>query len=94
VTDGFTIDNPKHLRTQDFERLGIDVIDNSPTEIKDATAEMYAFLTDKTDDAQELSTAQQLFWEKYPDLPGPAKSETALSRIGEKFIHQNPWFLK
>ena len=94
VTDGFTIDNPNHLRTQDFERLGIDVIDNSPTEIKDATAEMYAFLSDKTDDAKELSTTQQLFWQKYPDLPGPAKSETALSRIGEKFIHQNPWFLE
>lgn len=93
VADGFTIDNPKHLRTQDFERLGIDVIDNSATEIKDATAEMYAFLSDKNDDAKELSAAQQLFWEKYPDLPGIAKSEIALSRIGEKFIHQNPWFL-
>lgn len=93
VADGFTIDNPKHLRTQDFARLGIDVIDNSSIEIKDATAEMYAFLTDKNDDVKELSAAQQLFWKKFPDLPGIPKSETALSRIGEKFIHQNPWFL-
>jgi putative glycosyltransferase (TIGR04372 family) len=93
MAGGFTIDNPRNLRTQDFERLGIDVIDNSPTEIKDATAEMYEFLSDKDDVAKELSTAQQLFWEKYPDLPGIAKFKTALSRIGEKFIQQNPWFL-
>lgn len=94
MADGFTIDNPRSLRTQDFERLGIDVIDNSPIEIKDATAEMYEFLTAKNDDAKELSAAQKLFWKKYPDLPGIAKSETALSRIGEKYIHQNPWFLE
>ena len=94
MSDGFTIENPKHLRTQDFERLGIDVIDNSSSEIKNATVEMYAFLSDNNQEAKELSTAQQLFWEKYPDIPGVAKSETALSRIGEKFIHQNPWFLE
>ena len=50
-------------------------------------------LTDKNDDVKELSAAQQLFWKKFPDLPGIPKSETALSRIGEKFIHQNPWIL-
>jgi putative glycosyltransferase (TIGR04372 family) len=94
VAEGFTIDNPRHLRTQDFERLGIDVIDNSSAEIKDATAEMYEFLSDKDDEAKELSTAQQLFWGKYPDLPGIVKPETELGRIGEKFIHQNPWFLE
>jgi len=94
VADGFTIDNPKHLRTQDFERLGIDVIDNSSSEIKDATAEMYTFISDNNQDTKELSTAQQLFWEKYPDIPGVAKSEIAFSRIGKKFIDDNPWFLE
>ena len=42
--DGFTVDNPRHLRTQDFERLEIDVIDNTASEIKDVTVEMYEFL--------------------------------------------------
>jgi putative glycosyltransferase (TIGR04372 family) len=94
LASGFTVDNPRHLRTQDFVRLKIDVIDNSPTEIKDATEEMYEFLSDKDHDTRELSAAQQLFWEKFPDPPEIAKYTTGLSRIGEKFIHQNPWFLE
>jgi putative glycosyltransferase (TIGR04372 family) len=94
LADGFTIDNPRNFRTQDFERLGIDVIDNSPTEIKDATMEMYKFLTDKNLHAKDLSEAQKLFWIKFPDLPELGKSGTAVSRVGEKFIQQNLWLLE
>ena len=93
TADGFTIDNPRNLRTQDFIRLGIDVIDNSPTEIKVAASEMYEFLNDNNRDAKGLSTAQQLFWKKYPEIPGITNSATPVSRIGENFLHQNPWFL-
>jgi len=88
--DGFTVDNPRHLRTQDFERLGIEVIDNTASEIKDATIEMYEYLT-RGNDVTELSEEQIKFWRNFPNVPGFDKSRPALSRIGKKFIHQNPW---
>ena len=54
---------------------------------------MYEFLNDNNRDAKGLSTAQQLFWKKYPEIPGITNSATPVSRIGENFLHQNPWLL-
>ena len=90
--DGFTVDNPRNLRTQDFERLGIEVIDNTASEIKYAAIEMYEFLT-RNDNAAEFSEDQMKFWENFPNVPGFDKSMPPLSRIGAEFIHQNPWLL-
>jgi len=89
---GFTVDNPRNLRTQDFERLGIEVIDNTASEIKYATIEMYEFLT-RGNDVAELSEEQIKFWGNFPNVPGFDKSRPALSRIGKKFIHENRWLL-
>lgn len=91
--DGFTVDNPRDLRAQDFERLGIEVIDNTASEIYRATVEMYEYLTKKNNNVVELSEEQIKFWEKFPNVPGIGKSSTFLSKIGEEFIQQNPWLL-
>lgn len=91
--DGFTVDNPRHLRTQDFERLGIDVIDNTASEIKDVTVEMYEFLAKKNGNVIQLSEKQVEFWEKFPNIFGFDESTPFLSRIGKRFIDQNPWLL-
>ena len=90
--DGFTVDNPRNLRTQDFERLGIEVIDNTASEIKYAAIEMYEFLT-RNYNATEFSEDQMKFWENFPNVPGFDKSMPVLGRIGAGFIHQNPWLL-
>ena len=91
--DGFTVDNPRHLRTQDFERLEIDVIDNTASEIKDVTVEMYEFLAKNNNNVIQLSGKQVKFWEKFPNIFGFDESRPVLSRIGKKFIDQNPWLL-
>jgi putative glycosyltransferase (TIGR04372 family) len=92
--DGFTVDNPKHLRTQDLERLGIDVIDNTPAEIKDATEEMYDFVVNRSNGAKDLSKPQKVFWDKFPDVPGASKPTKTQSRIGKTFIQQNHWLIE
>jgi putative glycosyltransferase (TIGR04372 family) len=94
VTNGFTVDNPRHFRTQDFERLGIDVIDNTPTEIKDAAEEMYELLTGKNKGLKGLSKIQKIFWDKFPDVLGTNSTTTAHSRIGKKFIEENRWLVE
>lgn len=90
---GFTIDNPIHLRSQDFAKLGITVIDNSEIEIKDAVAEMYELLTKTDVNKSELDSDQLQFWRSFPrdhrlDNFGPPRA-----RIGKNFLKQNPWLL-
>jgi putative glycosyltransferase (TIGR04372 family) len=94
LINGFTVDNPRHLRTQDFERLGIDVVDNTPAEIKDATMEMYDYLINTNNRAKVLNRSQKVFWDKFPDVPGTAKPTMAQSRIGKKFIQNNRWLIE
>ena len=93
IEKGFTIDNPLHLRSQDFAKLGIMVIDNSEIEIKDAVAEMYELLTKADVNKSELSNDQLQFWRSFPrdhrlDNFGPPRA-----RIGKNFLKQNPWLL-
>jgi putative glycosyltransferase (TIGR04372 family) len=93
INYGFTIDNPLHFRTQDFTRLGVDVIDNGNFEIKDATIEMYELLTKKGKNKLALSRNQIKFWEAFPkDQRLDILGETA-SKVGENFLKQNPWLI-
>jgi putative glycosyltransferase (TIGR04372 family) len=91
---GFTVDNPLHLRSLDIERLGIKIIDNTSSEIKDATVEMYDMLTNKDAHKSELSERQMEFWEKFPNISGVDNFGPPLSRVGEKFLEQNPWLIE
>jgi len=91
--EGFTVDNPLHLRSQDFEKLEIQVIDNTDVEIKDATIEMYESLTNKDIQEVPLTAMQNLFWEKFPNVPKCDNHISPSSRIGKDFIRQNQWLL-
>lgn len=91
IEKGFTVDNPLYLRTQDLDRLGVRIIDNSEIEIKDAVAEMYELLTKNIFKKIELENDQLQFWQTFPkdkrlDYFGPP-----LARIGKKYLEQNPW---
>ena len=92
LSGGFSVDNPRHLRGQDFERFDIEVIDNSSDEILGATQEMFQ-LVSKLPLTTPLSINQRRYWIKFPfyntlDVHGQPKS-----RIGKKFIDQNLWLL-
>lgn len=94
IKEGFTVDNPLHFRTQDLDRLGIYVQDNTSVEIKEVTIEMYNSLKSKKKHNMELSEKQQSFWKSFPqderlDISGKAHGE-----IGESFLDNNPWLLK
>lgn len=90
---GFSIDNPRHLRTQDFEKLGITIIDNTSEEILDATKEMYDFVLNPSSHLV-LSENQQRYWQKFPIMNGLDIKTAQESRIGKKFINQNLWLIE
>ena len=89
--NGFTLDNPRNLRSQDLDRLQIKVFDNTSEEILDATKEMF-FLLQSGGDFSKLSDAQTKFWQNFPSENTQIFGKPA-SRIGRKFIHQNSWLL-
>lgn len=94
IKAGFTVDNPLHFRTQDLDRLGIYVKDNTSAEIKEVTIEMYNSLSSKKKHHGELSKKQQSFWKSFPqdkrlDISGKAHGE-----IGESFLDNNQWLLE
>ena len=90
--NGFTIDNQNYLRSQDLNRLQIRVVDNTSAEILDATKEML-FLLQSSDDFSSLSIEQIEFWRNFPTKVIQRQGKP-LSRVGEKFIRENPWLKK
>lgn len=91
--EGFTIDNPIHLRSQDFARLRVRVIDNSEIEIKDAVVEMYDLLTKNDVTKSELDSDQLQFWQSFPRDHRLDNVGLPQARIGNNFLKQNPWLL-
>jgi len=94
IKEGFTVDNHLHLRAQDFSRLGVEIIDNSDVEIRDATVEMHTLLTKPGIKRLELNKTQIKFWEMFPQDKRLDNSGPPGSRICEKFLKQNPWLAK
>ena len=94
IKDGFTIDNPLHFRTEDFERLGIEVIDNTNVEIREATAEMYNLLEERNLNNLDLARSQINFWDAFPNDVRLDVFGKKMGRIGENFLQQNPWLIK
>jgi hypothetical protein len=88
---GFTVDNPRHLRSQDLEKLKIKVIDNSSEEILSATKEMY-FLLQSKDNFASMNANQTEFWRNFPE-DVLRISGKPLSRIGASYIEKNSWLL-
>ena len=93
VKDGFTVDNPLHLRTQDLERLGIQVQDNTSSEIKEITIEMYDSLTSQRENYSVLSELQQSFWKSFPKDKRLDISGNTYGEIGKNFLENNRWLL-
>jgi putative glycosyltransferase (TIGR04372 family) len=88
---GFTVDNPRHLRSQDLEKLKIKVIDNSSEEILSATKEMY-FLLQSKNNFTSMNANQTEFWRNFPE-DVLRISGKPLSRIGASYIEKNSWLL-
>jgi putative glycosyltransferase (TIGR04372 family) len=87
--NAFTIDNKNFLRSQDLSRLQIRVVDNTSAEILDATKEMF-FLLKSSDDFSSLNFEQIEFWRNFPTAAIQSQGKP-LSRVGAKFICENPW---
>jgi putative glycosyltransferase (TIGR04372 family) len=93
VKEGFTVDNPLHLRAQDLERLGIYVQDNTSSEINEITIEMYNSLIGQQKNYSVLSELQQSFWKSFPQDKRLDISGNTYGEIGKDFLDKNPWLL-
>jgi len=91
VNEGFTVDNPLHLRAQDFSRLGIEIIDNTDVEIKEATVEMHDLITRRDIEKLELNVEQIKFWKMFPEDKRLDNSGPPKSRVCKSFLKRNPW---
>lgn len=72
--------------TKDYEDSGIEVMDNSPEEIKDVVLEMEARLLGVWSETEEEMELQQ----KFKQILNNCKMENnIMSRIGTKFLQKN-----
>ena len=73
-------------RTQQYEQAGIEVIENTPEEIRDVAVEMDERLKDTWQTTEEDEELQQRFWSLFrkSELHGVIKA-----RIGRDFLRQN-----
>jgi len=90
---GFTVDNPLHLRTQDLRKLGIKVLDNSDTEIRDATIAMHEMLTSNFERGIQSSELQIRFWKAFPDDKRLDSSGEQFGKVNEQFLNKNSWLI-
>ena len=76
----------RFTHTEQYNELGLDVIENTPKEIKDAVSEMEARLDNLWSENKEDEKLQKRFWELFPrsELHGKIRS-----RIGAAFLRQN-----
>lgn len=79
------------IRTQDYEKLGIKIIENTSQEIKAVVVEMNKRLKNKWQTTKEDEEMQKCFWSLFK--PKDFK-EPALLRIGTEFLRQNKELLK
>jgi len=76
----------RFARTEQYEKHGIEVIENTPEEIRDVTIEMDERLQGRWETTEEDEDLQRHFWRLFP------KSELhgeIVSRIGTEFLRQN-----
>ena len=76
----------KLLHTEQYEKLQIELIENTPEEIADATLEMHERLNGTWETNEEDEELQKRFWEMLPksELHGEFRA-----RIGTEFLRQN-----
>jgi len=76
----------RFLRTEQYEKLGIELIENTPEEIMDVSMEMHKRLNGTWETSDEDKTLQKHFWELFPEseLHGEIHA-----RIGAEFLRKN-----
>lgn len=76
----------RFLRSEQYEQLGIEVIENTPEEITALAVEMDERLKGKWQTAKEDEELQRRFWSLFK----PSElNQVFLSRIGTEFLRQN-----
>lgn len=76
----------RFLRTDQYEKLGIELIENTSDEVLDVSMEMHQRLNNTWETTDEDEVLQKRFWDTFP------KSELHgefLARIGADFLRQN-----
>lgn len=91
---GFTVDNPRHLRSLDLEVFNILVMDNSSEEILEATKEMLTLLSIPNQVTPKMSAEQMEFWRAFPNINNFCQSGPIKSRIGQKFLLANNYLME
>ena len=73
-------------KVEDYEKKGIEIINNTPQEIKETVEEMEKRLNGEWKDNEEEKNLQELFWNhfKASNLHGVIRA-----RIGAKFLRDN-----
>jgi putative glycosyltransferase (TIGR04372 family) len=87
------------LHTSDYETKGVDLIENTPEEVRDVAIEMAERLTDTWQAHPEDESLQQRFWEIFPTDAVDAGKGNPLhgeirARYGAAFLRNNPEWLK
>ena len=77
-------------KVEDYEKKGIEIINNTPQEIKETVEEMEKRLNGEWKDNEEEKNLQELFWNhfKASNLHGVIRA-----RIGAKFLRDNKSFV-
>jgi putative glycosyltransferase (TIGR04372 family) len=79
------------LRSEQYERSGIDVIENTPHEVAALAVEMDERLKEKWQSTEEDEELQRRFWSLFK--PGELY-QVFLGRIGSDFLRENKNLLK
>ncbi|MBN2781761.1 MAG: TIGR04372 family glycosyltransferase [Campylobacterales bacterium] len=75
-----------HFQTQTYEKLNLEIEDNTPLEILDVVKEYFGDFTYNQTDAKNL--------EKYYEIHSKSKQFSAVkTKIGTKFLRDNGWFI-
>jgi len=76
----------RFLRSEQYEKLGVEVIENKPEDIKDLAIEMDERLNGRWQTTEEDEALQKRFWDMFPksELHGEFRA-----RIGAEFLRQN-----
>lgn len=86
------------VNTNDFQRMGVILVENSPEEIRDIAIEMAERLDGSWKDAYEDEQLQELFWRIFPknglDPNGIPLHGVIKSRYGANFLRENQQWLK
>jgi putative glycosyltransferase (TIGR04372 family) len=87
------------LRSSDYESKNVDLIENTPEEIRDVAVEMVERLNETWQEYPEDEVLQQRFWEIFPTEAVDASEGKPLhgeirARSGANFLRLNPDWIK